>query len=558
MFQREQKIGVYTLVKRLGRGGFGEVWLADRHGKFATTQVAVKLPLDEQVDHAAIEQEAQLWAKASGHPNVLPIIEADEYDGQIVIVSEYAPDGSLEQWLRQNGKMPFEKAVQTTIQILDGLEFLHSRNIIHRDLKPANILLQGTTPRLADFGISRALKTTVASQSQNISGTFSYMSPEALDGKRSMQTDIWSVGVNLYQLLTGTLPFPHTEPSVLITSIMLREFEPFPEFIPNSLKEIITKSLQKLPENRYGTAGEMREDLRKALVNIQHPTFAPTEILPAPTVLALQNSEPTLQKDFFDADTDSDRSVVTKISDVPKTIPQFSTDDELFSSQMQTRNSPSVPKIIAGVFAVFLIAVSIIGFLLYLAISGTNKAQNSNVSNTSKNYDAVLDLEDATTLAKLRTEGLTVVNNPNPSRCNENQLEVPKMFLQGSPIKEKGIGSGDTIDVRKERIGNVSGARSESEKPNPLQLILEIKSNGDLYLNCQMMGNALTQNTVLEDLRKIFKAREENGVFREATNIIEKTATIQSPSKIDRDIFFKTFEAVKNSGASPIYLFVIK
>ncbi len=197
MFHERQQIGPYTLIRRLGRGGFGEVWLGERQGKFATTQVAVKLPLDEQVDHAAIEHEAQLWAKASGHPNVLPIIEADEYDGQIVIVSEYAPDGSLEDWLKTHGKMPIEKAVETTIQILDGLEFLHSRQIIHRDLKPANILLQGKTPRLADFGISRAMRTTAASQSQNISGTFAYMSPEALDGKRSVQTDIWSVGVNL-------------------------------------------------------------------------------------------------------------------------------------------------------------------------------------------------------------------------------------------------------------------------------------------------------------------------------------------------------------------------
>lgn len=208
MFHEGQQIGPYKLSRRLGRGGFGEVWLGERHGKFATTQVAVKLPLDEQIDHSAIEHEAQLWAKASGHPNVLPIIEADEYDGQIVIVSEYAPDGSLEDWLKTHGKMSVEKAVETTIQILDGLEFLHSRSIIHRDLKPANILLQGKTPRLADFGISRAMKTTVASQSQNISGTFAYMSPEALDGKRSVQTDIWSVGVNLYQFLTGTLPFP--------------------------------------------------------------------------------------------------------------------------------------------------------------------------------------------------------------------------------------------------------------------------------------------------------------------------------------------------------------
>ena len=213
----------------------------------------------------AIKQEAALWEQASGHPNILPIIDADEYDGQIVIVSEYAPDGSLDEWLKRNGRMPIKKAVETTIKILDGLEFLHSRHIIHRDLKPANILLQGDTPRLADFGISRALRTTASSQSSNVSGTFAYMPPEGFDGKRSVQTDIWSIGVNLYQLLTNELPFPQKEPSALIAAIMMHEFQPLPDEIPQNLKNVIAKALAKQPPNRYASAREMREDLRRVL-----------------------------------------------------------------------------------------------------------------------------------------------------------------------------------------------------------------------------------------------------------------------------------------------------
>jgi len=262
LFQEGQQIGLYTLIRKLGRGGFGEVWLAERRTKFVTTRVAVKLPINDQIDHDAIKQEATLWEQASGHPNVLPIIDADEYDGQIVIVSEYAEGGSLDGWLKQHGKMSIENAVETTIRILDGLDYLHSRKIIHRDLKPANILLQGKIPRLADFGISRALRTTETSQSQNISGTFAYMSPESFDGKRSAQTDIWAAGVNLYQFLTGQLPFPAKEPSALIASIMMREPEPLPDEIPQGLKDVVSKALEKLPENRYKTAGEMRVDLK--------------------------------------------------------------------------------------------------------------------------------------------------------------------------------------------------------------------------------------------------------------------------------------------------------
>ena len=265
MFVNGQHIGPYVLVRKLGRGGFGEVWLAERRSKFVTTKVAVKLPLDDQVDHELIRLEATLWEEASGHPNILPIFEAHEYDGQVVIVSEYAPEGSLEQRLKRRGKMLPSEAVQTTIKILNGLEFLHSRNIIHRDLKPANILLQGNNPRLADFGISRALRTSTSSQSSNITGTFAYMSPEGFDGKRSVQTDIWSVGVNLYRFLSGRLPFPQREPSELVAAIMMREFDPLPGEIPLGLRTVVTKALQKRPGARFASAAEMREELRRVL-----------------------------------------------------------------------------------------------------------------------------------------------------------------------------------------------------------------------------------------------------------------------------------------------------
>ena len=191
MFQESQKIGSYILVKRLGRGGFGEVWLAEKRSQFFTKKVAIKLPLDDQVDFETIKHEATLWEQASGHPNVLPIIDADVYDGQVVIVSEYADGGSLFDSLKTHGKFPVNHAVELTIGILNGLEFLHSRLIIHRDIKPQNILLQGDTPRLADFGISRAMNTS--SLSLTISGTDAYMAPESFQGKRNVQTDQISV-----------------------------------------------------------------------------------------------------------------------------------------------------------------------------------------------------------------------------------------------------------------------------------------------------------------------------------------------------------------------------
>lgn len=276
MFTQGQTIGPYTLISRLGKGGFGDVWLAEKRSQFLSKRVALKLPHDEQVDLKTIEREARLWEAASGHPNVLPIIDAEVYDGQVVIVSEYADGGSLADRLKDVGTTSHKHAVELTIGILTGLEFLHNRQIIHRDIKPQNILLQGDTPRLADFGISRAMQTTAVSST--IIGTDSYMSPEAFDGKRSVQTDIWSVGVVLYQLLNGTLPFPQEHPSERLFAVLTKNFEPLDPSIPIELRRVVEKALQKQPENRYASAAEMRQALASALSRSNGPTAMVTEV----------------------------------------------------------------------------------------------------------------------------------------------------------------------------------------------------------------------------------------------------------------------------------------
>jgi serine/threonine protein kinase len=289
----DDKIGPYTLVKQLGRGAFGVVWLAERRGAFATTKVALKLAIDEDPDLDAITQESQLWAKLAGHTNVLPIIEADKYDDQVVIVSEYAPGGSLESWLKNhNGRAPsLESALSMVNGILAGLEHLHGQHIIHRDLKPANILLQGETPRLADFGLARVLKSS--GQSAGVAGTPAYMAPETFDGKRSEQSDIWSVGVILYQLLTGNLPYPQTEIISLIGALVRHKPVPLPESVPAPFHQIIDRALQKEPEHRYASALEMRKALQAAMAQVPADisgdlilvSVVPDEAQQPPTVL---------------------------------------------------------------------------------------------------------------------------------------------------------------------------------------------------------------------------------------------------------------------------------
>lgn len=292
MAQPENKIGSYTLISKLGSGGFGVVWLAEKRTAIATTRFALKLARDQDVDIEAFKQEAFIWAQVSGHPNVLPIIEADIYDGQVVIVSEYAPGGSLQGWLQKyGGRAPsIEAAVEMVTEILAGLEYLHEQRIIHRDLKPDNILLQRETPRLADFGIARVFKTD--SHSKNLSGTFAYMAPEAFDGKRNEQTDVWSVGVILYRMLAGHLPYPQEDIVSLVGAILSHDPPPLPGLVPESLQRVVTRALKRNPAERYQSAAEMRRDLRV----VSHELWRPQSHEPATEVMRGRETKPDQQQ----------------------------------------------------------------------------------------------------------------------------------------------------------------------------------------------------------------------------------------------------------------------
>ncbi len=267
MLQPNDKLGPYKLIRLLGRGGSGFVWLAERQTSLMTTLVAIKIPHHLNPDLNVIRQETQAWLQVSGHPNILPVLEADIYNGYPIIVSEYAPDGSLAVWIqRHGGRAPsVQSAVVLMAGILAGLEHLHNRRIVHRDLKPENILLQGENPRLTDFGISRVLDTT--SQTKHTAGTPTYMPPEAFDGRYSPQSDLWAAGVVIYELLAGRLPFVGPDINALFGAIMRREPEPLSNTVPAKLRQVVTRALQKDPAKRYRTAAEMRTDLLTAFPN---------------------------------------------------------------------------------------------------------------------------------------------------------------------------------------------------------------------------------------------------------------------------------------------------
>lgn len=254
-------IGPYRLMEKIGTGQFGVVWKAQKYEMIAPP-CAIKFPTGRKSDLESVMNEAKVWMRASGHPNVVTMIEAGVFDGQLMIVSEYVQDGSLLDWLdRHGGKAPTtEAAVEMMIGILSGLEHLHNQKIIHRDLKPANILLQVETPRLADFGLARVLNSMTSSMT--IAGSLPYMAPETFRKIRTEQTDLWAAGVIFYEMLSGRLPFNGDDLASTMGMVINQPVPPLPAPLQARFGAIIERALEKDMSRRYRTAGQMRDALR--------------------------------------------------------------------------------------------------------------------------------------------------------------------------------------------------------------------------------------------------------------------------------------------------------
>ncbi len=262
--------GRYSIRSTLGSGGMARVYLA--HDGVLGRDVAIKVLRDQYAEDAEFAERFKREARSAAslsHPNIVSIYDrgVDE-DGTSYIAMEHVPGGSLKERISREGVLDTPEAASVALKISNALEEAHGRGVIHRDIKPHNVLLTSTGDvKVADFGIARASAYTAISQTSLVLGTAGYMSPEqALGEPVDPRSDLYSLGVVLYEMLTGGLPFTADNPVAVSMKHVNEPLRPPREINPEITEDmdaVVTKLLAKKPGDRYGGATELAEDLRR-------------------------------------------------------------------------------------------------------------------------------------------------------------------------------------------------------------------------------------------------------------------------------------------------------
>jgi beta-lactam-binding protein with PASTA domain len=259
--------GRYEIIKPIGFGGMADVYLA--RDILLDRQVAVKVLKDQFLKDkgqlAQFEREAKSAARLI-HPSIINIFDVCEEDGIHYIVMEYVEGITLKAYEEQKGPLEIPQAVSIAAQLAAALQHAHKHNIIHCDIKPQNILMaEGLVPKIVDFGISRMVSDETMVFNANVVGSVHYFSPEQAQGEPvTAQSDIYSLGVVLYEMIAGKVPFDGSTALAVARMHIESEPEPLSTFakdVPPRLQHVIDKALAKNLADRYQTAEEMRRDL---------------------------------------------------------------------------------------------------------------------------------------------------------------------------------------------------------------------------------------------------------------------------------------------------------
>jgi serine/threonine protein kinase len=273
MFFRGQIIGKYKILSTIGSGGFGTVYLAE--DIWIDKKVALKVPHKQNLDFGDLLREPRLLATLN-HPNIVTILTAEKQENIFFIVMEFVPGQTLESIISRRGALDLSLALDYTCQICNAVDHAHRHGVLHRDLRPSNVIVSDSgLLKVADFGTSRFLE--IAAHGTTVIGSPPYMAPEQFDGKAVFASDLYSLGVTMFQMLTGVLPYapPSTadlerlKRGELLTAPRLKNPK-----IPRTINGIVLKAMAPDIHARYQRVSELLDTLLAARAGRHGPRLA--------------------------------------------------------------------------------------------------------------------------------------------------------------------------------------------------------------------------------------------------------------------------------------------
>lgn len=486
MLSKGQKVNNrYEIVKTIGEGGMANVYLAN--DTILDRKVAIKvLRGDLSSDDKFIRrfQREALSVSNLSHPNIVEVYDVGEEDGSHYIVMEYIEGKTLKQLLKKRETLTLTEVIDIMTQLTDGIAHAHDSYIIHRDIKPQNIMIEDDGRiKITDFGIAMALNATMVTQTNSVMGSVHYLPPEQASGKAAtVKSDIYSLGIMMYELLTGNVPFKGDNAVEIALKHMkdklpsVRKQDPS---IPQSVENIILRAAAKNPRNRYDNAHEMHEDLLHCLdeehandkkITYEYPENDLDGTSPIPTVTPPKKKLEKGKKADILEDTDE---LVKEIK------PEDTEDDEEFFEEPKRRNTLII------ILASFLLLLLISGGIFWLIT--TREVKDITVPNVAGETT-----EDA--IAKLKKAGFTYTTTQKESDTVEEGLVISTTPKAGSTRKK-----GDTITIIESTGGTYHYLEDYTGKN-----YTEVKAKLEL-----LKINVLIEKKDVEDKDK-YKGKENN------------------------------------------------
>lgn len=411
----------YEIIEQIGTGGMSDVYKAKCHklNRFVAIKVMKSEFSEDKTFVSKFRAEAQSVAGFT-HPNIVNVYDVGDENGIYYIVMELVEGITLKKYIEKRGRIPFKEAVSIAIQVANGLDAAHKHNIVHRDIKPQNIIIskEGKV-KVTDFGIAKVASSSTINSSSTM-GSVHYISPEqARGGYSDARSDLYSLGITIFEMLTGTVPFDG-DSTVAVAVQHIQDEIPAPstvtDDIPLSIDRIVLKLTQKKPDRRYQTAAELITDLKKSLVmpDTDFVVMAPlygasgsaSQVMPANNN-PVKDEDDNLSDDVLSDDDFLDDSEDEEDDEQSKNELEDDSDD----SDIDDENNDKldlIMKIIGIGIAVIILIVTIFIIVKLVGSTKSNKNNNESTQTTENSIEQTsTSADDKNKVTVPKVEGMT-------------------------------------------------------------------------------------------------------------------------------------------------------